>query len=174
MKVNTFSAIKAQVVNWMAALYAARYYSSDIWCKLLPDVKRWAKAHYTPRVADPLVELNPVWAQQFRHALQLAGGAAGSILDNPFTDIKRLRTAFEMGKMNYQLPLQIGYLKDQEWLLIVERDRQKINQYYKLFLTLRHMTPDDIDELMRKYAAPYMPSCDSKTQLSRAWQYCFQ
>jgi hypothetical protein len=171
---HSLEAVKAHLVNWMAALYAAHCRRDAMWRKLLPEIKRWASAYYSPYVARQANELLAEWARQFSQARRFAGGSASGVLENPFADNERPFLDSPKVITSFRFPVRIGYFREDDWLFIVERDRQKLLNFYKSNLDSGVWTPRTIDEQMRNIDSDHLLRSEAKPELWDAWLRHFQ
>ncbi|GAB3585515.1 hypothetical protein [Hymenobacter daeguensis] len=165
--------VKAQVINWMAALYAAHCRRDSMWRKLLPEIKHAAIAHYTPYKAKQADELIEVWSRQYDQARRFVGGKACGVLENPFTDNDRPFLESEEVDTSYRFTLRTGYFREDDWLFVVERNRQKLLKYYQSNLDSGVWTARTIDEQMRAIDSETMHRSEARPELWQAWRAHF-
>ncbi|UOQ83308.1 hypothetical protein [Hymenobacter sp. 5414T-23] len=165
--------IKAQVVNWMGALYAAHCRRDSMWRKLLPEIKHAAMAYYSPyrpKQADELIE---VWNRQFEQARCFVGGQACGVLENPFADNERPFLDSEEVDQSYRFTVRTGYFREDDWLFVVERDRQKLLKFYKSNIEHGVWTARTIDEQMRNIDSETMNRSEARPEIWQAWHHYF-
>ena len=169
---HSLAEIRAQVVNWLAALYTSHCRRFQMWRTLLPEIKQWANAHYSkyiPREADELIE---VWADEYDAAQALVGGTRG-VLDNPFRGNERPFLDATRVQASIEFVVRVGYFREDDWLCIVERSRSKVRAYYKSNLDDGGWTERTIDQIMRHGTTDNMDRAEAKRDLWQAWNQHF-
>lgn len=129
---HSLEEVKAQVANWMAALYASHTRRDKVWSKWRPDIRQLATAHYSPYVARQANQLIEVWTREYDQAQLRDGSSTAEVLRNPFRDNERPFLDQEDVRRSFQFEIRIGYFRRDDWVCIVERSLPKL---IKLFPT---------------------------------------
>lgn len=165
--------VRAQVLNWLAALYAAHCCRFQLWARVLPEVKRLARARYTPYVPQQAEALTDVWAAEYDRAVAQDGGLPMGILSNPFTDNERPYLDAPQVQAGYRFPVRVGYFSEEDWLFIVERSRPKLIKRFRGNLDCGAWTLRDIDQQMRSAETDKLNRAESIPELWQGWQQVF-
>ena len=170
---RTWTEVQAQVLNWMAALYAAHCCRFRVWARVLPEVKRLARAHYTSYSPRQTAELTSVWAAEYDHVVAQSGDLPTGVLSNPFTDNERPYLDSAAVQASYRFPVRAGYFTEEDWLFIVERSRPKLLKRFKGNLDCGVWTPHDLDRQMRDAETDKLYRAESTPELWQGWQQAF-
>lgn len=130
LKANSWDAIEAQVVNWMAVLYAANCRRDDMLAKLRPTIKQLALRYspFDPRRAE---ELLARWAAEYDHARQqMTSTYQADVLRNPFAGTEWPFLDNAAVRASFRFEVRVGYFTEEDWLFIVARDKQKIHKRF--------------------------------------------
>lgn len=160
LKANSWDNIEAQIINWMAVLYAANCRRDDMWAKFKPVIKQRALAHYSPfdpRRAEALVAR---WAAEYDHEQQrLTSTWQADVLRNPFagTEWPFLNDAAVLSSFRFEV--RLGYFTDVDWAFIVVRDRQIVHKLFPEWSAgkiISELKRSETDNLNRNLGQPDM------------------
>ena len=166
---HSLDEVKGQLVNWMAALHASQCSRFKMWRKLLPEIRQWASAHYSPyrvRQADALIE---VWEREFNSAQRLVGGATPGVLINPFRNNERPFLEDADVLASYQFDVRVGYFRKDDWLFIVERSLPKLLKLYKDNIASGRWTRETVAKQLREIDSDKMNRVEADPDLWKAW-----
>ena len=164
---------RVQVINWMAALYAAHCCRFRMWSRVLPEVKRLARERYTPYNPHRADELTHIWTAEYDRAVALDGGLPTGILTNPFKDNERPYLDNALIQASYRFRVRAGYFTEEDWLFIVERSRPKLLKRFKGDLDYGARTLRDIDRQMRDAETDKLNRAEATSELWQGWQRAF-
>ena len=160
LKANSWDGIEAQVVNWMAVLYAANCRRDDMLAKLRPAIKQLALARYSPFDPRRAEELVARWAAEYdRKRQQMTSACQADVLHNPFADTEWPFLDNAAVRASFRFEVRVGYFTEEDWLFIVARDKQKIHKRFpewsawKVASELKRAEADTLD---RTTAEPTM------------------
>ncbi len=152
LKANSWDDIEAQVISWMAGLYAANCRRDDMLAKLKPAIKQRALANYSPFDPRRAEDLVAQWAAEYnQEQQQLTSTWSADVLRNPFagTEWPFLDNAAVLASFRFEVHL--GYFTDVDWAFIVVRDKQKIHKLFpewsagKIASELKRSETDNLD-----------------------------
>lgn len=160
LKMHSWDEIEAQIVNWMAGLYAANYRRDDMLDKLKPTVKQLALSQYSPFNPRRAEELVAQWAAEYdRERQRLTKHEQVNVLRNPFagTEWPFLDNAEVLASFRFEV--RVGYFTEEDWLFIVARDKQKIHKLFPEWSAWKiasELEWSETDTLARSSAEPAM------------------
>jgi hypothetical protein len=131
LNANSWDDIEAQVLNWMAVLYAANCRRDDMLTKLKPAIKQLALAHYSPFDPRRAEDLVAQWATEYDNTRQqLTSPGRTDVLRNPFagTEWPFLEDAAVL--TSFRFKVRVGYFTEEDWLFIVDRNKQKVHKRF--------------------------------------------
>lgn len=152
LKANSWDDIEAQVMNWMAGLYAANCRRDDMLTKLKLAIKQRALAHYSPFDPRRAEDLVARWAAEYdQQRQQLTSTWQADVLRNPFTGIEWPFLDDAAVLASFRFEVRMGYFTDIDWAFIVVRDKQKIHKLFpewsagKIASELKRSETDNLD-----------------------------
>lgn len=155
LKANSWDGIEAQVVNWMAVLYAANCRRDDMLAKLKPVIKQLALTYYSPFDPRRAEDLVARWAAEYDHERQrLTSTWQTDVLRNPFTGTEWPFLDNAAVLASFRFEVRVGYFTEEDWLFIVARDKQKIHKRFpewsawKVASELKRSEADTLDRTL--------------------------
>jgi len=170
---HSFEQVRAQLINWLAALHAANCRRSAVWAKLGPEVRAWSAAHYSRYRIRLSEELLPVWAEEYERALALVGRPPVGVLENPFRVEERPLLDDAQVRASYRFRFQVGYFREDDWLFVVERSLPKLCHYYRDNLASGQMTRAGLADRIANIHTDKMQRSEADQALWQAWKHAF-
>ena len=170
---HTLASVQAQVINWMSALYAANHWRFQMWSKLLPEIKQCAKSQYTSYSRKQPANLQDSWLAEYEQASATIGQRFPEVLQNPFVNTERPFMDDLTVRASFSFEGRIGYFTEEDWLTIVERNRQKVVARYQSNLDSGSYSQRTIDQIMKKAETDDLRRAESKPDLWQAWKQAF-
>ncbi|MDO7854437.1 hypothetical protein [Hymenobacter convexus] len=170
---HSLAEIKGQLVNWMAALHAAHCLRFQMWRTLLPEIRQWAGAHYSPYRVRQADELIAVWEREFDNTQHLVGPVTPGVLMNPFRDNERPFLDNADVLASYQFEVRVGYFRKDDWLFIVERSLPKLLTLYKDNISSGRWTREFVAKQLREIDSDKMDRLEADRGLWQAWRQKF-
>lgn len=95
-------------------------------------------------------------------------------LPNPFEKYNSIRSYRDLGSAFPKIPIQGSYIRDDDWLAIVERDMEKLKEYYGVDSGNSQFSIKDLERMLKNGETDTMMRVESQKEPWKIWKAEFQ
>ncbi len=190
---TTLATFHKQILNWHAAYYAfnsfQKFADEELDPLILEEVKNILNQYYQDNYLDNYNLDNIEDEDQYKtkkesslkHYYNVSKNYTGSLppefLKNPYNDPSSniADDDNDWGLIpNCQFSIIISYFNNLDWIIIVERSREKLIEFYKDNIENKKMTLKQIDRIIENAENDTLKRAESDDEMWQKWKYTFQ
>lgn len=167
---NDIETIQKQIIAWIAAVYHYRedlrdFFEEFIFPPVLEEVKEVVKSYFSQGNLT-----KKTYKEVF---LKYINCLPPKFLVNPITDPNVIIVDRFGLKGSPHIRIKMAYFTKMDWLLIIERDKQKLKEHFKTEIDRGIKSDYDIDQLLEKAKVDNLDRGEANKIIWNNWLYSY-
>jgi hypothetical protein len=187
------STLHKQILHWHAAYYAFnsfQEFADDefdplVYAEVMQILNQYYPKDYKEKFNLDNIEDEKEYELKKKAALEqyfsvskkYTGSLPPEFLKNPYRDPDSNipDDDYDWGLLpNCKFCISISYFNTLDWIIIVERSREKLKEFHKYSLQIKSMTMKDIDNIIAKADEDTLQRAESDNDMWQKWKHTFE